>query len=140
MGLSQKQLDEDGVPISFQKKGEVSVRNGPCSAGELSAKKIPLDGRVYICGGEIILKNGRRLRAHFEIQTHTFDFLDRESVWVTLDADMWYTLDERELHKLLGLKRKDIFPYRWLPDRPLKYHVPGPYPMEWPEEGDDEEE
>lgn len=133
MGLSQKALNEEGVPIVFNRRREISVRVGPCTARPLLEKKIPLDGRHYICGGELILNNGRRVRAHFEIHTHDFDFLERSSVWCTLDGDMWYQIDDREFHRLLGLRKSEIFPYRWRPGIPLDYYKRGPYPMKWPE-------
>ena len=138
MPLSQKQLDQQGVPISFQPRGKVMVRVGPCSATSWQEAKIPLDGRRYICAGELILRNGRRVRAHFEVRTDIFDFLDRESVWCTLDGDLWYQIDEPEFAEALGLSRAEIVPYRWQPDRPLDYHEPAPYSMMFPDdEGQD---
>jgi hypothetical protein len=131
MPLSQKQLDEDGVPISFEPKGEVRVRVGPCSAKSLNTPTIPLDGRRYICAGEILFKGGRRVRAHFEIQTHTFDFLDPESVHCTLGGDLWYHISEPELATALAMSQSDMKPFEWIPDRPLADTEPGPYPMKW---------
>lgn len=102
------------------------------SGKPLDSATIPLDGRRYICGGEIILRNSRRLRAHFEIVTRQFAILDRESVWCTLDGDLWYKIDEPGLLRALGVSRSEILPYQWLPDRPLDHHQRGPYPMKWP--------
>jgi hypothetical protein len=130
MPFRPKDLEAQGVPISFERPGEVTVRVGPCSGQSLKAKKIPLDGRRYICAGAIFLKNGSKLQANFEIQTHSLDFLDRESVQC-LVGDTWYGIDEPELWAALGISRKDALPYRWLPDVPLDYHDPGPYPMNW---------
>ena len=123
-----------GAPIAFQTKGQVSVRSGPCSSKSLHASKIPLDGRYYICAGTVIFKNGMRFQAHFEINTHTFDFLERQSVRLFLEKERtWYKPDEPELYDALGINIDDALPYKWLPDIPLDYSNPGPYPMKWPE-------
>ena len=80
-------IERDGVPIHFLGKGEVMVRVGPCSSTFLNASKIPMDGRYYICSGIIILKNGKKLIANFEINTHTFDFLERDTVKIYIDKE-----------------------------------------------------
>jgi len=137
MPLRLKDIEQNGIPFSFQKKGEVDVRTGPCSATILRDKKIPLDGRFYICAGTIILKNGTRLQANFEINTHTFDFLERDSVKIFIEKEQaWYFMYEDELYELLGMTKEEALPYTWLPDRPLDYPNPGPYPMKWPEDRD----
>jgi hypothetical protein len=127
-------IERYGAPISFLKKGEVMVRIGPCSATPWVEMKIPMDGRHYICSGTIILKNGARLRANFEVNTHTFDFLERDSVKVYIDKEKaWYHMDEQELYDVLGLTKEEALPYTWLPDKKLDYHDQGPYPMKWPD-------
>ena len=134
MPLRLSEIEKIGAPISFLDKGEVEVRVGPCSAKSLNDKKIPLDGRHYICSGVVILKNGTKLRANFEINTHTFDFLERESVKIFIEKERaWYYIEEQELYDLLGTSKEDALPYTWVPDRPLDYHDCGPYPMTWPE-------
>ena len=130
MPLYEEELNKKGIPISFQQAGQVTVRVGPCSGKSLDQSKIPLDGRHYICAGKVILKNGIELRAHFEINTHTFDFLERNSVWSYLEG-AWYQMNEPELYELLKISQDDAFPYTWIPDVPLDYHDPGPYPMKW---------
>jgi hypothetical protein len=45
----------------------------------------------------------------------------------------WYQPDERELYDTLGINIDDALPYKWLPDIPLDYSNPGPYPMKWSE-------
>jgi hypothetical protein len=133
MPLRLADIEKYGAPISFLNKGEVQVRVGPCSSSTLGNPKIPLDGRNYICAGTIILKNGMKLQANFEINTHTFDFLENDSVKVYIENERaWYYLDEHDLYELLGVTRDEVFPYTWLPDRQLDYHKPGPYPMKWP--------
>jgi len=130
MPLRIKDIEQYGAPISFEGKGKVTVRIGPCSGTNLKANKIPLDGRHYICAGTIILKNGMKLQANFEINTHTFDFLERDTVKIYIDSEKaWYFMNEDELYKILGVSREDAFPYTWEPDKPLDYHIPGPYPM-----------
>jgi hypothetical protein len=132
MPIRLKDIEKYGVPIYFQKKREVMVRVGPCSATFMQADKIPLDGRYYICAGTIILKNGMNLQAHFEINTHTYDFLERESVRIYIDKEeAWYSTDEAELYEILGVKKADALPYTWLPDIPLDYSDKGPYQMFW---------
>lgn len=133
MPLRLKDIEKYGAPISFLDKGDVEVRVGPNSATFFKDKKIPLDGRHYICAGIIILKNGKKLRANFEISTHTIDFLDRDSVKVYIDKEKaWYYMDEQELYDILRINKDQALPHRWSPDRPLDYHEKGPYPMKWP--------
>ncbi|UPT69341.1 MAG: hypothetical protein M0D53_08885 [Flavobacterium sp. JAD_PAG50586_2] len=133
MPLRLKDIEESGAPISFQRKGTAEVRIGPCSATTLKSNKIPLDGRHYVCAGIVIFKNGIELNANFEIATHTFDFLERDSVKVYIESERtWYYIGEKELLEILNVKTEDIIPYKWLPDIPLDYHEKGPYPMEWP--------
>lgn len=135
MPLRLTDIERYGAPISFLNKGEVKVRIGPCSATYLGSSKIPMDGRHYICSGTIILKNGTKLLANFEINTHTFDFLERDSVKIYIDKEKaWYSIDEQELYDILGLTKDEALPYTWLPDRPLDYHNQGPYPMKWPDD------
>ena len=134
MPLKLKDIEQYGAPISFQTKGTAMVRVGPCSASTLQSNKIPMDGRHYVCAGRVILKNGAILQANFEINTHTFDFLERDSVIVYVDREKaWYYTSEQELYDILGLKKEDALPYKWLPDIPLDYHDKGPYPMTWPD-------
>ena len=133
MPIRLADIEKYGAPISFNEKGLIEVRVGPGSARALQEKKIPLDGRHYICAGTIILKNGRNLPANFEINTHTFDFLERDTVKVFIEKERaWYYMKEQELYDILGLTKDEALPYHWLPDRPLDYNDKGPYPMKWP--------
>jgi hypothetical protein len=132
MPIKLEDIERYGAPISFLKPGEVMVGVGPNSATFLKGKKIPLDGRHYCCAGKVILKNGLTLNANFEINTHTFDFLDRNSVRVFIEKERaWYSLDEKELFDLLHIAQKEAVPYTWVPDIPLDFHNSGPYPMTW---------
>ncbi|MDZ7694384.1 MAG: hypothetical protein U5K69_25220 [Balneolaceae bacterium] len=128
-----REEDIQNVPISFLEPDKVMVRVGPFSAEFLQEPKIPLDGRHYKCAGKLILKNGQELRANFELQTHTFDFLEKDSVYVYVNG-AWYSLDESELFEELGVLKEDALPFKWQPDRPLDYHESAPYPMNWYEE------
>ena len=123
-----KREDIDNAPIWFAKQNEVWVTVGPFGVSVWKENKIPLDGRQYKCGGQIIFKNGSRYRASFTINTTTFDFLDRESVYLNLN-EVWYSIHEPELLMQLQLKQEEIFPYEWIPDRELEYHVLAPYKM-----------
>lgn len=130
MPLRIEDIKKDQIPISFLKKGQVHVRVGPCSVKSLNSKKIPLDGRHYVCAGTIILKNGKKLRSNFEINTYKFDFLERNTVKVFIEKEKaWYYINEQELFDVLGITQNEAFPYLWLPDKPLEYHKKGPYPM-----------
>ena len=120
--------DYDNFANTIQLPGCVTVRCGPCSGALLNADKIPLDGRIYICAGKVFLKNGVTLRANFEIQTHTFDYLDRDTVYVLVE-DAWYKFDEEELYTKLGIQKSDALPFTWLPDIPLDSSDKGPYRM-----------
>ena len=132
MVLNVRDAERHGYPLSFLDPGQVHVRCGPNSVTGLDADRIPLDGRHYVCAGEVILQDGRRLRANFEVATHTFAFLQRDSLKCTLDGEDWYGLDDPAFLKLLGLKKKDVAVFDWQSDRPLNYHEPGPYPMDYP--------
>jgi hypothetical protein len=127
--------DLDLYPIRFEKQNGVTAIIGPCTGQTWTGEKIPLDGRHYECGGSLILKNGETVRASFRINTSGFDFLERNSVYVPVD-DTWYSWDELELLKKLGLTRDEAFPFFWQTDRPLDYHNKGPYPMRWPDNKD----
>jgi hypothetical protein len=129
MPLTPKRIEEL-EKIRFEKPGECTVLVGPCTARFWEGKKIPLDGRHYICAGTVILKNGKKLFANLRIQTHHFDFLERNDVWVQV-GDTWYQTNEPELFTVLGVSPEEALPYTWLPDRPLDYHEKGPYPMDW---------
>jgi hypothetical protein len=136
MSLRQKEdIDDYGAPISFLRGEQVCVRQG-LSRVFLDTPRIPLDGRVYICGGEIILNNGDRIPAHFELDTSRSRPFIKDSVWCTPDhGKVWYRLDKREdvreLLEILSLTRADMFPIRWRPGRPLLHEDPGPYPVDW---------
>src|SRR6185436_2999748 len=110
-----------------------TVRIGPSSGAPLTNNKIPLDGRHYICAGTIILRNGMKLQANFEINTHTFDFLERDTVIIYIaNEQAWYYMNEDALYDILGVTKEEALPYQWLPDIPLDFHNKGPYPMHWP--------
>lgn len=135
MPIRLEDIERYDLRISFQEKGHVTVRTGPCSGSSLESREIPLDGRHYICAGTIILKNGMKLQANFEINTHTFDFLERDSVKIYIDQEKaWYYMHEPELFRLLNVTEEEALPYTWLPDIELDYHEKGPYPMKWPED------
>ena len=138
MPISENDILESGYPLSFRKAGECEVLVGPCSVTSWDGKTIPLDGRHYICSGTVFLKNGKELFANLHIQTHHFDFLERDGVWVRV-GDLWYGFDEPELFAALGVSREEALPYTWLPDPPLDYYEKGPYPMQWPETSADTE-
>ncbi len=123
-------IEESDYRIHFEDPGQVTVLVGPCSGQRWKPHKIPMDGRHYKCAGKIILKNGAELRANLPIRTHTFNFLEREGVYCQI-GDTWYSPDEPEFLSTLGLLAEQTFPFTWLPDRPLDYHEPGPYPMDW---------
>lgn len=128
MPFTKQNLEQ--VPISFSMENEASVRVGPCSVTPWEGKKIPMDGRRYELGGSVILKNGLMLRASFEIDTTTFDFLIKPSTYIYLD-EVWYGYDEPELLEKLGLTDSEAFPAKWLPDRELDYWDKGPYKFDW---------
>lgn len=130
MALSQREMNEQGVPILFLQKGDLIVTDGTYSHFTDSAT-IPLDGRPYHCAGELVLRNGRRLRADFLIDTGKRHVLIRRSVWCSLDGDLWYKYSDPELPKALGASKSEIFPFRWQPDRPFEHPDSGPYSIYW---------
>ena len=121
-------IEESDYRVSFEKPGQVTALVGPCVGQLWKPHKIPLDGRHYKCAGKIILKDGTELRANLRIRTDTFNFL--EAVWCQI-GDSWYRPDEPEFLPCLGLTAEQALPFTWLPDRPLDYRDPGPYPMDW---------
>lgn len=128
MAFTEDQLED--YRIWFDGPGHASVLVGPCSGSPWHGEKIPLDGRHYSCAGRVILKNGRELFANLPVRTHTFDFLDWENVYCNLEG-RWYGVDEPCLYEQLGLTPDEALPFTWVPDIPLDYSVPGPYPMVW---------
>ena len=135
MPLTQQQAYESDL-FNFCRPGECRVFVGPCSVTPWIEPAIALDGRHYRCTGSVFLRTGQELFANLYIQTHSFDFLQRDSVWVR-HGDIWYHPDEPELYAALGVAREDALPYTWLPNPPLAYHKKGPYPMYGPEEAPD---
>lgn len=117
-----------GPHTSFRKENEVVACVGPFSGQFWKGAKIPLDGRKYDCGGTVFLKNGQKLRASFTVDTTTFDFLNKDSVYICIDK-LWFKWDEPEFLEKLNLKKEEAFPFTWTPDRPLDYHEQGSYPM-----------
>jgi len=130
MPITPEKIEQSEFRIHFEKPGEVTVLNGPCSGTRWKEKKIAMDGRHYKCAGKVILKNGTELFANLRIRTHTFDFLEKEAVYCQI-GDTWYRPNEPEFLATLGITSDEAFPYTWMPDRPLDYHLPGPYPMDW---------
>jgi hypothetical protein len=124
MPYTQKDLED--VPFFFCKKGDVWVTVGPYSATYWRGNKIPLDGRQYQCGGTIIFKNGQSFRSSFNVDTTTFDFVSKKSIYLNIDT-VWYNIDEPELLLKLNLTFSEIYPLTWITDRPLDYHLTGPY-------------
>lgn len=121
--------DLENLPISFCGQDDVWVIVGPCSAKTWKEHKIPLDGRKYKTGGTIIFKNGQQFRASFFVDTTTFDFVHKASIYINIAED-WYCIEEPEMLTVLSLKQEDIYPLRWQSDRPLNYHLEGPYTLD----------
>lgn len=126
MPFTKKDLED--LPISFCGKDEVWVIVGPCSGTYWREYKIALDGRKYKTGGTITFKNGQAFRASFYVDTSTFDFVSKDSIYLSLGED-WYGIEEPELFAKLKISRDDIYPLQWQSDRPLDYHVKPPYTL-----------
>jgi len=126
MPFTKKDLED--VPISFCKEDEVWVIVGPCSAKYWRERKIPLDGKKYKTGGLVTFRNGRSYRASFYLDTTTFDFVSRDSLYLYID-DVWYGIDEPELLEKLQVTPEEIYPLTWRTDRPLDYHAKPPYTL-----------
>jgi len=130
MPITPETIRQTDGRIHFEKPGQATVLVGPCTGRTWKEKKIAMDGRHYKCAGTIILKNGTKLFANLPIKTHTFDFLERDWVYCQI-GDTWYRPDEPEFLTVLGITSEEAFPYTWIPDIPLNYHKPAPYPMDW---------
>ncbi len=126
MPFTKKDLED--LPISFCGKDEVSVIVGPCSATFYLEYKIALDGRKYKTGGTDTFKNGQELRASFYVDTTTFDFVNKDSIYLSIGDD-WFCIEEPELLAKLKVSQDDIYPLKWQSDRPLDYHVKPPYTL-----------
>lgn len=112
--------------MSFCGKDIVRVYVGPSTVKHLQDKKIALDGRKYENGGTIIFSNGQEFRASFCIDTTSFNFVNKDSIYLSI-GDEWYHIEEPELITKLNIREEDIYPLKWAPDRPLDYHVKPPY-------------
>ena len=126
MPITKKDLEEK--PISFCEKDGAWVIVGPCSKSIWQAYKIPLDCRKYICAGTITFKNGQNFRASFYVYTTSFDFVNKETIYLNIGDD-WYNLEEPDLLTKLNITQDDIYPLKWQTDRPLDYHVKAPYTL-----------
>jgi len=126
MPFTKKDLKD--LPISFCGKDDVWVIVGPCSATYWKDYKIALDGRKYKTGGTITFKNGQEFRASFYVDTTTFDFVSKDSIYLSIGDD-WYCIEEPELLTKLKVNQADIYPLKWQSDRPLDYHVKPPYTL-----------
>jgi len=126
MPFTKKDLED--LPISFCGKDDVWVIVGPCSATYWREYKIALDGRKYKTGGTITFKNGPEFRASFYVDTTTFDFVSKESIYLRV-GEVWYSIEEPELMSKLKINQDDIYPLKWQSDRPLDYHVEPPYTL-----------
>ncbi len=126
MPFTKKDLED--LPISFCGKDDVWVIVGPCSATYWREFKIALDGRKYQSGGTIMFKNGQTFRASFYVDTTTFDFVTKDSIYLSIGDD-WYNLSEPELLTKLKITTDDIYPLKWQTDRPLDYHVKPPFTL-----------
>ena len=124
MPFTKKDLED--LPISFCGKDDVWVIVGPCSGTYWRNYKIALDGRKYKTGGTITFKNGQEYRASFYVDTTTFDFVSKDSIYLSIDDD-WYNIEEPELLTKLKVSQDDIYPLKWQSDRPLDYHIKSPY-------------
>jgi hypothetical protein len=126
MPFTKKDLED--LPISFCGKDDVWVIVGPCSAKYWSDYKIALDGRKYKTGGTVTFNNGQEFRASFCVDTTTFDFVSKESIYLSIGDD-WYGIYEPKLLEKLKVNQEDIYPLKWQSDRPLDYHVKPPYTL-----------
>ena len=121
--------DLENLPISFCGKNDVWVIVGPCRATFWKKSKIELDGRKYKVGGIVTFKNGQEFRASFYIDTTTFDFVSKDSIYLSIGND-WFNIGEPELLGRLKITLDDIYPLKWSSDRPLDYHVKAPYTLQ----------
>jgi hypothetical protein len=124
MPFTKKDLED--LPVSFCGKDDVWVIVGPCSATYWRDYKIALDGRKYKSGGTVMFKNGQSFRASFYVDTTTFDFVAKDSIYLSIGDD-WYNIEEPELLTKLNITTEDIYPIKWQTDRPLDYHVKPPF-------------
>lgn len=126
MPYTKKDLED--LPISFCGKDDVWVIVGPCSATYWRDYKIALDGRNYKSGGTVTFKNGQSFRASFYVDTTTFDFVSKDTIYLNIDEN-WYSIEEPELLTKLKITTDDIYPLKWQTDRPLDYHVKPPFTL-----------
>ena len=103
-------IEQNGLPLGFLHRGMATYRDGN-SAVWLGDEPIPLDGRVYRCGGEIILRDGRVLPAQIELDTSLDCPFVGAHTWCTTDhGETWYRLDEPDLLDALAMDREEAFP------------------------------
>ena len=126
MPVTKKDLED--LPISFCGKDDVWVIVGPCSGTYWREYKIALDGRKYKSGGTITFQSGQTFRASFYVDTTTFDFVTKDTIYLSIGDD-WYNIEEPELLLKLEITTDDIYPLKWQTDRPLDYHVKPPFTL-----------
>jgi hypothetical protein len=114
--------------IGKPRPGRVMVYTGPNSVTFFDGERILLDGRKYSCDGRVFFRTGQEVRAKFVVDTTSFEFLSLNSV-ICYVGDLWYRWDEDALYEALGTTKELALPFTWEADRPLDYHIPGPYPM-----------
>lgn len=125
-----KESDIKKYSIQIAEKNEAFVWIGPCSVKKIEFTKIPLDGRKYECGGEVLLANGLDLQASFRIRKSDEPLLIEDSIYTKID-DVWYKLGEPDFFIKTELENDDVFPVKWKPDIPLDHPMKGPYKMNW---------
>jgi hypothetical protein len=128
--LSRTHMEAHGYPFSFYSGDSVSIRED-LSAVSYGDGPIVLDGHIYICAGEIIFRNGRRLPANMELDTSKAQPFDASNVKVTPNDEDYYWLHEPELLEVLNARAEEVFPIRWITGRPLDHPDQGPYAPDW---------
>ncbi|MFO7827859.1 MAG: hypothetical protein R6V23_04510 [Bacteroidales bacterium] len=116
--------------IQFAEKNEVFIRIGPCTFKRKKLESIPLDGRLYECGGTIYLANGIDMQASFRINKTGEALLIEESIYIKID-DAWYKLGEPDFYEITKLEKGDVFPIEWEPDIVLEGFGKGPFKMDF---------
>lgn len=127
--------------MNKEEKGDVESETYPESdtvpkeISEMHQKKgdeelIPIDGGHYECSGQVILDDGTRLPARFEIHTDTLDLIAQDSIECQIRGK-WYNIDDPELYDALGVEEEEALPFKWQPDRPLDHEKSGPYSLIW---------
>lgn len=89
-------------------------------ANVLSVKIVPKASGVYWIGGTTVAKSGLEIDSVFRVDTNSGGTLLSTFWWVD---GAWYKHEDNEPLIVLGLSKKDVFPFDWQFTVPLEEDI-----------------